>query len=88
MSEHEQGSRPEKSFRAGLVSASIFKNTVQVGDEERIIPKVVFQKRYKKPDGEWATTGSLDIHEIPKAVLVLEKAYDYLVTRDKEDEAE
>jgi hypothetical protein len=82
MSEQPESSHPEKTFRAGLLSASVFRNTVTVGDEQRLIPKVTFQKRYKKPDGEWATTSSLDVHEIPKAILVLEKAYEYLVSRE------
>lgn len=77
-----ESTHPEKTFRAGLVSASVFRNSVTVGDEERLIPKVTFQKRYKKPDGKWATTGSLDVHEIPKAVLVLGQAYEYLVGRE------
>ena len=84
MPEAPETSHPEKTFRAGLLSASVFRNTVTVGDEQRVIPKVTFQKRYRKPDGEWATTGSLDVHELPKAILVLEKAYEYLVSRETE----
>lgn len=84
MVETTETSHPEKTFRAGLLSASVFRNTVTVGDEQRLIPKVIFQKRYKKSDDTWATTGSLDVHEIPKAVLVLEKAYEYLVGRETE----
>ena len=56
-----------------------------VGDEQRIISKTAFQKRYRKPDGEWGTTYSLDVHELPKAILVLQKAYEYLVARETED---
>lgn len=82
MAENVENSRPEKTFRAGHLSASIFRNTITVGDEQRVIPKVVFQKRYLKSEGNWATTGSLDVHELPKAVLVLEKAYAYLVSRE------
>ena len=64
MSENVENSRPERTFRAGRLSASVFRNTVTVGDEQRVIPKVVFQKRYLKADGEWATTSSLECPRI------------------------
>ena len=44
--------------------------------------KVSFQKRYKNSEGECKTTYSLDVNEIPKAILVLSKAYEYLVIRN------
>ena len=40
--------------------------------------KAVFQKRYKDSDGTWKNTGSLDVNDIPKAVLALQEAYEYL----------
>ena len=46
-----------------------------------------FQKRYKDPDGEWKTTHNLDINEIPKAILALSKAYEYLVLGNGADES-
>jgi hypothetical protein len=44
------------------------------------IKKTVFQKRYKGQDGQWQSTSSLDVNDIPKAILALTKAYDYLIS--------
>ena len=70
--------KPEKRFQSGGIEASIFENEIQQNGKVTKIKKVAFQKRYKSSQG-WKTTYSLDINDIPKAVLVLSKAYEYLV---------
>ena len=71
--------KPEKSFHCGGIEASIFENEInQNGKGPTKIKKVAFQKRFKGKDG-WKTTYSLDTNDIPKAILVLSKAYEYLV---------
>ena len=40
---------------------------------------MAFQKRYKSSDGEWKSTYSLDVNEIPRAIPALSKAYEYLI---------
>ena len=70
--------KPEKRFQSGGIEASIFENEIQQNGKTLKIKKVAFQKRYKSTQG-WKTTYSLDINDIPKAVLVLSKAYEFLV---------
>ena len=70
--------KPEKRFQSGGIEASIFENEIQQGGKTIKIKKVAFQKRYKSDQG-WKTTYSLDVNDIPKAVLVLSKAYEHLV---------
>ncbi|MEI8174042.1 MAG: hypothetical protein WCH07_11260 [Deltaproteobacteria bacterium] len=77
--------RPEKSFRCGGCEAAIFGNEISKGGTTVTIKKVVFQKRYKSAEGEWKTTYSLDINEIPKAILVLFKAYDHLCSGNSDE---
>jgi hypothetical protein len=71
--------KPEKRFRCGGCEAAVFENEMNRGGKTMKIKKVSFQKRYKSMDGEWKSTNSLDINEIPKAILALSKAYEYLV---------
>jgi hypothetical protein len=78
--------KPEKRFKCGGCEAAVFKNEVSRGGKKVSVKKVAFQKRYMNSDGEWKTTHSLDINEIPKAILVLSKTYEYLVLRDGRDE--
>jgi hypothetical protein len=70
--------KPEKKFQSGTIEASIFENEIQHNGKNVKIKKVAFQKRYKSDQG-WKTTYSLDTNDIPKAILVLSKAFEYLV---------
>lgn len=72
--------KPEKSYRCGGCEAAVFENEIVKAGKRLSIKKVSFQKRYKSVDGEWKSTNSLDTNEIPKAILVLTKAYDYVCT--------
>ena len=70
---------PEKRFRCGSCEAAVFENQREANGKRMTFKKVSFQKRYKDTDGEWKSTHSLDTNDIPKATLVLSKAYEYLV---------
>lgn len=78
--------KPEKRFRCGGCEAAVFENEINRGGKTGKIKKVSFQKRYKSMDGEWKSTNSLDINEIPKAILALSKAYEYLVIWESTEE--
>ena len=80
--------KPEQRFRCGGCEAAIFENEIDRGGKTVKVKKVSFQKRYKNSDGEWKTTHSLDINEIPKAIMALSKAYEYLVLGNTAGESE
>ena len=72
--------QPEKRFRCGACEVSIFDNIITRKDGKKVnVKKASFQKRYKNSDGEWKSTQSLDVNDIPKARLALYEAYKYLV---------
>jgi len=71
---------PEKRFRCGACEASIFENDISRNGQALKIKKAVFQKRYKDKNGQWQSTGSLDVNDIPKAILALSQAYSYMVS--------
>ena len=72
--------QPEITFRHGLCSASIFENEYKRGEESFTVRTVSFQRRYLDKEGNWQTTNSLNVNDIPKAVLVLNKAYEFLTS--------
>ncbi len=75
--------KPKKSFRAGPIQASVFVNVRKVEGKNTEIPSVNFQKRYLDA-GEWKSTTSLNLADLPRAVLVLWKAYDYILSLKSE----
>lgn len=72
--------QPVKRFRCGACEVAIFENERTTKDGRTVnTRKASFQRRYKDSDGEWKSTHSLDINDIPKARLALYEAYKYLV---------
>ena len=68
--------QPEKTFRIGYVSASVFRNEVSVGegDETRTFRAVSLQRRYRDDDGDWKNSTSFGLSDLPSAIRVLELA--------------
>ena len=73
---------PEKKFSTGVISAVIWKNQgIKKTGETTEFRTISLQRRYTDKKGEWKSTSSLRIADLPKASLVLNKAYEYLVLR-------
>lgn len=77
--------QPEKTFRQGAVSASVFVNNgINKNGKNFDVCKVSLQRSYKDKSGQWQNTGSLGVNDIPKAVISLTKAYDWLTSKEGE----
>ena len=73
---------PEKKFRAGAISATIWNNSTTDKFGNPVSYKTVsFDRRYKDKDGNWQSSNSLRVNDIPKAQLVLGEAYKYLLLK-------
>jgi hypothetical protein len=85
--QQRQTNRPVKAFRSGTVQVSIWENE-SLTDEGQVqsFKTVSFDRRYKDKSGEWKSSNSLRANDLPKATLLLNKAYEYLVLTG-EDEA-
>ncbi|HLC75272.1 MAG TPA: hypothetical protein VJH88_05475 [Candidatus Nanoarchaeia archaeon] len=71
---------PEKKFRAGAISATVWKNTGQSAKGESVEFKTISLNRvYKDASGAWQHTTSLRLNDLPRASVALQKAYEYLV---------
>lgn len=69
---------PEKKFRAGPISATVWRNMTEKGS----YASVQLSRSYKDASNAWKSTGSLRVNDLPKATVVLNKAYEYLVLKD------
>ena len=84
MEKNEEGNMPEKKFSTGAISATVWKNTgISKKNNEPVEYRTVsLQRRYQDKEGVWKSTSSLRINDLPKASLVLDKAYEYIVLRE------
>ena len=76
--------KPEKKFRAGAVSATIWKNSSEKNGQNFSFHTIALDRNYKDKEGNWKSTASLRLTDLPKANLVLNKAYEYLILIDPE----
>ena len=78
--------KPEKSYAAGGVKLAVWKNSgkTKAGQEADYFT-VKLERRYKDRNDAWQSTNALHINDIPKAQLLLEKAYEHLVLKSEED---
>lgn len=79
----ENMTQPEKRFKVGSCTASIFVNEVNMKNGKVPMKSVSLQRSYKDSDGNFQNTTSFRENDIPKAVLALNKAYEYLVAGEK-----
>jgi hypothetical protein len=80
--------KPETTFKVGAVRASIFRNIIQKNGRSIPLPKVVIEVRYKDKTGQWQGTNSLSLNDLPKAVLALQKAFEYLMEHKQPEQEE
>ncbi len=66
--------KPEKTIKAGSLILTIWNNNSEKGSFKTI----TLQRSYKDSKGEWKHTSNLRINDLPKASMLLNKAYEYI----------
>ena len=74
--------KPEKVFRIGSVSASVFAREIENDNGKRTIRNVNLQRRYRDDEGEWKSTSSFSLAELPQAATVLQLATNYVAEKE------
>lgn len=80
-----KGNIPERKFRAGAISVTVWKNKgkSEQGDEVEY-STVSIDRNYKDKEGVWQSTNSLRVNDLPRAAIALQKAYEHLVLKEQE----
>lgn len=74
-------SQPEKVFRVGLISASVFLNEVASDGGTRHVRNVNLQRRYRDGD-TWKSATSFGLSDLPAAIRVMELARNYVESHE------
>ena len=74
------GNLPEKKFRAGAISATVWLNKAENGDYRTIS----IERNYKDKSDKWQSSNTLRVNDLPKANVVLQKAYEFLVFNEQD----
>lgn len=78
--------KPEKKFRASPITATVWTNEGKNKEGDvRLYRTVSLERSYRDKEGAWQSTGSLRVNDLPKAVLVLNKAFEYVTLKETDD---
>ncbi len=79
------GNLPERKIRAGAISATVWLNKGQKPTgEESEYRTISLERSYKDQGGEWKSSNSLRISDVPKAIAALQKAYETIVLNEQD----
>ena len=77
--------KPEKNIRCGAVRAAIWTRNRTRQDGSRFeSKKVIIDRSYRDAAGRWQNTSALELNDIPKAILGLRKAYEWMLLGEGE----
>ena len=71
---------PRARFKAGGIQVAVWDNASKEG---QVYQTVSIDRSYKAGE-EWKTTKSFRANDLPKVILALEKAYEYLALKHDE----
>lgn len=77
------GNQPEKKFKAGSVTATVWKNEQKTDKGETYeYMTVSLERSYQDKEGNWQSTNSLRNTDVPKAQLVLSEAFKFISLKE------
>jgi hypothetical protein len=82
----ETRNKPEKVFSTGAIHVSVWKNESIKDGNKSEFRTVSVQRRYADKNGEWKSTSTLRINDLPRVTLALNKAFEYLVLKGQDSE--
>lgn len=88
MAQQNDKQKPEAEFRAGLISASVWRNEMQQDGQTVVRYSIRPQKRYRKDDGSYTDTETYFPEDLPKLILVIQKSYEFTTLKERKDRDE
>ncbi|MBU0536027.1 MAG: hypothetical protein KKE20_03615 [Nanoarchaeota archaeon] len=86
---YEAKNLPETKFRAGAIAATVWKNTANNKEGKEVEYRTIsIERNYKDKNNEWKTTTSMRVNDLPRVIVVMQKAYEHLVLKDQGKEGE
>jgi len=81
----QQNEKPVKSFRAGLLEASVWRQEVVQDGQTVIRHSVRIQKQFRNKEGDYQDTDYFFRDELPRLAMLANKAYEYIALQESQD---
>ena len=88
MSQQEKD-KPIKDFRAGNnIQASVWRNEVEKDGQTVVRHSVRIQKQFRNDDGDYQETNYYFRDDLPKLILVAQKAFEFIALSESKETEE
>jgi hypothetical protein len=84
VSESNKGNYPKKKYRAGGMTATVWTNTYVKDGKTGEYDTISLERVYQDKEGNWQSTNSLRLNDLPKVNVLMQKVYEDLVLREQE----
>jgi hypothetical protein len=84
----ENSTKPIKDFRAGNIQASVWRNEVDKKGQTVVRHSVRIQKQYRNDDGDYQETNYFFRDDLPKLILVSQKAFEFISLNESKEAEE
>ena len=81
-------SKPVKDYRSGNIQASIWRNEEDKDGQTVVRHSVRIQKQFRKDDGDYQETNYYFRDDIPRLILVAQKAFEYIALNESKEAEE
>jgi hypothetical protein len=81
-------SKPVKDYRSGSIQASIWRNEEDKDGQTVVRHSVRIQKQFRNDDGDYQETNYYFRDDIPRLILVAQKAFEYIALNESKEAEE
>lgn len=81
-------SKPIKDFRSGNIQASIWRNEAEKDGQTVVRHSVRIQKQFRNDGGDYQETNYYFRDDIPKLILVAQKAFEFIALSESKEAEE
>ena len=84
VSEAGKGNFPKKKYKAGGITATLWSNKFVKEGKEGHYDTVSLERIYQDKEGNWQSTNSLRLNDLPKVSVLMQKVYEDLILKEQE----
>ncbi len=84
VSESSKGNFPKKKYRAGGITATLWNNRFEKDGKVGHYDSISLERVYQDKEGNWQSTNSLRLNDLPKVTVLMQKVYEDLVLKEQE----
>jgi hypothetical protein len=76
---------PVQKFVSGVLHVAVWETIIEKDKKTMKFYNVTYERSYKDKDDDWQKTTNIQAQDIPKVVMLLNKAYEWIYLKEVDD---